>query len=388
MPPHRPLSWLSAIFILGFASTGETLAVQSLQITKINGVPVPPDQVFVPISTNQQFDIEWTATDTDCNEGVTALEVWVDGVNVASNVGSGLGPDLVNLDQGFFPSQTCLHTLQLRGSFMNPNFACNLPRPAVFSQPQQMWSTSYGGCTGPEDCNDGKGSVGAPIDVANGKMYHEMADLLIRGPLPIEFVRRYDSQATFNGPLGFGWRHRYMMRLEFPATGRVVLVDGQGRSIYFSRRDGGTWVENRIEQVVLTQPGTPAWRVTDKHQTKYEFDSAGVLTRIADRNNNQLTFGYTAGDLTSVSDVFGRTVTLTYSGGRIDTISAGGRTVSYTYTGDNLTRVDFPDGSFFTTSTRIPATTSQPSRTPWATSSRITTMTARTASSTSSRKRA
>jgi YD repeat-containing protein len=346
VPPHRPLSWLSAIFILGFASIGETLAVQSLQITKISGVPVPPDQVFVPISTNQQFDIEWTATDTDCNEGITALEVWVDGVNVASNVGSGEGHDLVTLDQGLFPSQTCLHTLQLRGSFMNPNFFCGLPLPAVFSQPQQMWSTSYSECTGPVDCN--KSAVGRPIDVATGKMYHEMTDLVIGGPLPIEFVRRYDSQSTFNGPLGFGWHHSYLTRLEFPATGRVVFVDGQGRGAYFSRRGEGSWVENRIEHLVLTQPGTPAWRVTDKHQTKFEFDSAGVLTRIADRNNNQLTLGYTAGDLTSITDTFGRTVTLTYSGGRIDTISAGGRTVSYTYTGDDLTRVDLPDGSFFT----------------------------------------
>ena len=68
------------------------LAVQSLRIAKINGVSVPPDQVFVPVSTNQQFDIEWTATDTDCNEGITGLEVWVDGVNLESNVGSGQGP--------------------------------------------------------------------------------------------------------------------------------------------------------------------------------------------------------------------------------------------------------------------------------------------------------
>ncbi|HKZ19447.1 MAG TPA: DUF6531 domain-containing protein [Acidimicrobiia bacterium] len=346
MASHRSLSWPFIVLILGATSAGEVLAVQSLQITKINGVPVPPDQVFVPVSTNQQFDIEWTATDTNCNEGITALEVWVDGVNVASNVGSGQGPDLVTLDQGLFPSQTCLHTLQLRGSFMNPNFFCGLPLPAVFSQPQQMWSTSYSECTGPVDCN--KSSVGRPIDVATGKMYHEMPDLVIRGPLPIEFVRRYDSQSSFNGPLGFGWSHNYLMRLVFPATGRVVFVDGQGRSAYFSQRGGGVWDENKIEHLILTQPGTPAWRVTDKHQTKYEFDPNGVLTRVADRNNNQLTFAYTSGDLTSITDTFGRTVTLSYAGGKLDTVSAGSRTVSYSYTGDNLTRVDLPDGSFFT----------------------------------------
>lgn len=328
-----------------------SLAVQSLTITKIDDVTIPPDQVFVPRSTKQFFDIEWEAVDTNCNIGVVSgFEVRVDGVAVSVGSGSGMG-GTVNLDQSLFPSQTCLHTLELRAIFRRtgPPLQCVTPSTTpIFSASAQMWSTEYEQCTGTADCNNGKGAVGGPIDVANGKMYHEAVDLTIRGPLPIEFKRRYESQATFNGALGFGWWHNYLMRLEFPATGRAVFVDQQGRSIYFARKSDGTWDENRIEHLVLTQPGSPAWRVTDKHQRKYEFDSSGVLTRVADRNNNQLTFGYTGGNLTSITDSFGRVVTLAYLSGRIDTLTAGSRTVSYDYTVDNLTRVGYPDGSFLT----------------------------------------
>ncbi len=304
---------------------------QSITITSINGQAVPPaDEVFISESLFPVFEVEWQAT-----ASATTVSVFLDGAAVfCDGICSGTS--------GFFqvdhPAGGCRHTIQIRGTFV--------PGGNRNSQVLGFWSTPYRICTGPQDCN--KSTVGRPIDVATGKMYHEMTDLLIRGPLPIELVRRYDSQSTFNGPLGFGWRHNYLAKLEFPTAGQTVFVDHQGRRVFFAKRQDGTWDENRIEHLVLTQPGTPPWRVTDKHQRKFEFDSTGTLTRVADRNNNQLTFGYTAGTLTTITDSFGRAVTLSYVGGRISTLSAGSRTVTYTYIGDDLTQVDLPDDSSFT----------------------------------------
>jgi RHS repeat-associated protein len=323
-------------------------ADQSVTITKINGVAIPPDQVSVPISTNQFFEIEWAAIDTDCNRGVRTMSVLVDGVAQVSSAGSGFS-GFVQLDQNNFPTQNCLHTIEIQALFSNLAF-CSLPGSTITSAPAQMWSTDYRTCTGPADCN--KGTVGRPIDVATGRMYHEMTDLRIQGPLPIIFVRRYDSQATYNGPQGFGWQHNYSMRLESAGTNREVLVDARARRIYFVKNSQGAWDENRIEHLTLTQQGTPAWRVTDKNQTKFEFDSSGNLTKIVDRNNNTLSLGYIGANLTSITDAFARSVTLTYYGtvpDRIHTISGGGRTVTYTYDGNgNLQRVDYPDTSFVT----------------------------------------
>ena len=317
--------------LLSSAAMVSSLYGQTITITSINGEPVPPaDEVFIDESLFPAFDVEWQASTS-----ATTVSVFLDGAAVfCDGICSGTS-GVFTVDH---PAGGCRHTIQIRGTFV--------PGGNRNSQALGFWSSPYKSCTGCTDC--GKSTVGRPIDVATGRMYHEMTDLVARGPLPIEFVRRYDSQSTFNGALGFGWRHSYMTRLEFPTAGQTVFVDSQGRRVFFSKRLDGTWDENRIEHLVLTQPGTPAWRVTDPHQTKYEFDSTGTLTRIADRNNNQLTFAYTGGSLTSITDSFGRVVTLAYVGGRIDTLTAGSRTVFYDYTVDDLTRVDYPDGSFFT----------------------------------------
>jgi RHS repeat-associated protein len=256
----------------------------------------------------------------------------------------------ITLDGNAFGA--CLNTIQLEISplpFCGP--LCFTPCSGpIYSNTIQVWQDPFRTCTGPADCN--KSSVGKPIDVATGKMYHEMTDFRVEGPLAIVFNRRYDNQSAYNGPMGFAWQHSYSMRLEPAGTNREVFVDAHGRRIYFAKDATGAWQENRVDHLILAQPGTPAWRVTDKHQTKFEFDGSGNLTKIVDRNNNSLTFGYTGANLTSVTDSFARSVTLTYYGtvpDRIHTISAGGRTVTYTYDGNgNLQRVDFPDSSFVT----------------------------------------
>lgn len=260
----------------------------------------------------------------------------------------------ITLDGSAFSS--CLNTVELK---FNPSpycpTACFTPcsTPPV-SNTIQVWQSKIKDCTPPKDCN--RGTVGKPVDVASGDMYHEMMDLRIQGPMPIEFSRRYDSQSTFNGPMGFGWQHSFLVRLEAASSGQEVFVDRQARRIYFPKKQDGTWDENRIDHLVLSQPGSPPWRVTEKFQTKWDFDGSGRLTQISDRTfngttGNRITLTYTGSNLTTIADVFGRSLGLTYdANNRVQTVSGGGRTVTYTYdagTG-NLTRVDYSDGSFVT----------------------------------------
>ena len=354
-PPMSFLNQRTARSVRGFANASVLVAatlvsgsiahaVQSIRITRINGVDVPPDEVFVPDPPNDFFDIEWEAVDTDCNHGVNNMITNVDSVGQTSSGGSGFSGS-VNLDQGAFPLG-CRHSIQIVANFQRPG-SCLTLTTSMTSAPQSFWSSPYKDCIGPPKCQEGAGQVGQPCDVATGKMYHEMTDLTIQAALPIKFVRRYDSQSTVNGSLGYGWRHSYAMRVAGSGANREVFTDAQGRQVYFNRLSAGVWDDNRIEKLSLIQ-GSPPWRVTDKHQTEFDFDSSGNLTTITDRNGNIVTLGYTGSDLTSIADSFGRTVTLAYSGGKLQSISAGSRTVTYSYTNDNLTRVDFPDGSFVT----------------------------------------
>jgi YD repeat-containing protein len=363
MAHSRLLVGLIAFAALSLHSTYAAVTIQ---------VVTPLDQASVNSGGGAPatVDVTYQITGNTCIGSRSSFQVipYVNGVAVDCFGGCGCDGTsgscnnitrTITLDGNNFGS--CLNTIQLTldNAPSVPPACSAIPGPDILTNTIQVWQNSYKECTGPADCN--KSTVGKPIDVATGKMYHEMTDLVVRGPIPIEFVRRYDSQSAFNSAVGFGWQHSYQMRITPDGTNRAVLVDQRGRTIYFAKSAVNTtgqttWDENRIEHLVLTEPGTPAWRVTDKHQTKYEFDSSGRLTRIADRNNNKITLGYPGANLETITDAFGRTVTLVYVGGRIDHISAGARTVSYIYDGlGNLERVNYPDGSFFTYAYTDPA---------------------------------
>ncbi|MBZ5640319.1 MAG: DUF6531 domain-containing protein [Acidobacteriia bacterium] len=361
----RPAFLVALAFTMVAASNA--FAAPVIQITgpldeaNVNLTGGPPDLV----------DVTYQVTGNICTgvKSTYGIVPYVNGVPVLCS-GAGCSCDgtsescnnvtkTITLDGNAFNS--CLNTIQLEMSprpFCGPSPAqCFSPcSSAIFSNTIQVWQSNYKECTGCGDCN--KSFVGRPVDVATGRMYHEMTDLRIAGPLPIEFTRRYDSQSTFNGAMGFGWQHAYQMRIEPAGTNREVFVDRAGRRIYFAKNRQGAWDENRIEHLVLSAPGSPAWRVTDKHQTRWDFDASGRLIQISDRTfngtiGNKITLTYTGSNLTAITDAVGRVVNVTYYGttpDRIETISAGGRTVTYTYdpgTG-NLTRVDFPDSSFVT----------------------------------------
>ena len=69
-------------------------------------------------------------------------------------------------------------------------------------------------------------------------------------------------------------------------------------------------------------------------------------TRIEDRFGNSVTFQRTAGLLTSITASDGRTITFTYSSGRIQTAADGQRTITYGYAGTgHLSTVTLPDQS-------------------------------------------
>jgi RHS repeat-associated protein len=96
--------------------------------------------------------------------------------------------------------------------------------------------------------------------------------------------------------------------------------------------------------------------VLDKHGTQYDFYKAtsrsdGVLKKITDRNGNTLTYHYDANNnIDTITDSFGRVMSIGYANGKIDTVIAGDRTVHYHYdkeTGD-LDKVTFPDNSYVT----------------------------------------
>src|SRR5262249_185975 len=107
-----------------------------------------------------------------------------------------------------------------------------------------------------------------------------------------------------------------------------------------------------FETLVSNPNGT--FTLTQKDKTRFTFASIPNtpflvggpvfrLTQIVDRNNDMVTLSYTGGNLTSISDTYGRTMTLTYNGQRklASVTDPLGRTTTFTYdpTGRKLTTI-------------------------------------------------
>ncbi|WP_165967334.1 RHS repeat protein [Luteimonas aestuarii] len=74
-------------------------------------------------------------------------------------------------------------------------------------------------------------------------------------------------------------------------------------------------------------------------------------TRVEDRFGNFVTYTWSGNSVTSITASDGRTISLTYSDGKIASATAGSRTVHYGYTDGLLTSVMLPDGSSWNFST-------------------------------------
>jgi len=210
----------------------------------------------------------------------------------------------------------------------------------------------------PNTC-ERKNSVGNPTNVASGNKYEEVLDLSVSTPgIPLEFRRSYNSQASSDGPFGYGWDHNFKIAITVLATTpikRVIVWDGDGRALYYSQDsrtypDGIHFVpDSGITKDRLRQDATTNQYIFRRKQGNltYTFASEGKFLTIADANGNSLTFAYTGALLTQVSNNFGKTITIQYLNNRISSITdPNGRSILYEYTNADLTKVTYPDAQF------------------------------------------
>jgi len=221
--------------------------------------------------------------------------------------------------------------------------------------------------------------VGDPINIANGSVTHDEFDISLPGVgIPLQFGRFYDSSNDQDKGMGDGWSFSYSDRLDFDSTdGSVTWLDGSGNRFLFTPDGGGGFVTPESIYGTLTDEGS-AFVWEDKTGMRHEFDAAGKLTKIQDRYGNgyaiahdasdqimtvadlitpsrSLTFGYTDGHVSSVSDFTGRTWSYGYTGGRLSLVTSPSDAdtplakVQYTYYTDTardglLHEVIAPDG--------------------------------------------
>ncbi len=199
-------------------------------------------------------------------------------------------------------------------------------------------------------------SVGNPTNVATGNKYEEVLDLSIStSGIPLEFRRSYNSQVSEDGPLGYGWTHNFEVGITVLSTTpiqRVIVWDGDGRALYFTQdsrtySDGTHFLpDSGITKDRLRQDSTTSQYILRRKQGNltYTFSPTGQLQTISDPNGNTLTMTYTGGLLTQVSNNFGKAIFIQYVGNHITSITdPDGNSILYGYANGDLTSVTYPD---------------------------------------------
>lgn len=172
-----------------------------------------------------------------------------------------------------------------------------------------------------------------PVNTALGNYVTSHVDLALPGRgLGLSFQRSYNSLDSGAGVLRVGWRHSFETHLVLNPDGSALFVAEDGAEVLYASDGAGGFVRPPGVLSGLA-PISGGYELTRRDQMRYRFDSGGVVSAMLDRNNNQLTFAYTSGRLSTITDTVGRTISLTYDGSnRLSTVSGPpSRSVTYTY---------------------------------------------------------
>ncbi len=154
-------------------------------------------------------------------------------------------------------------------------------------------------CPPPAPCPtnpDGdSGKAGDPVEAFTGRFRYARTDLEINGVFPIRMTRIYDSQATYDSPLGYGWSFDYDLRLyEYPDKSVIVRSRCGDRDEYTFEEGTQTYSiadPLRGRAPTLTKQGDN-FLVTYPRGTIATFDVKGRLAEIRNPQGHRLVMTY------------------------------------------------------------------------------------------------
>lgn len=241
--------------------------------------------------------------------------------------------------------------------FYNAVFINTVPGACYTGYTYNPWNGTCGAGTPeppPGTCTAGS-TVGHPIIPATGEKIRTETDWSDSGPDPLSLTRFYRSgwaNTAVSPGAGMGqvWSHSYSTKLQAapsdaPISVIVTLPKGYART--FARAATGAWTANdSADTLTSTASGAWVWHSAEDDST-YTFDASGKLQTQQARNGWTDAYAYNgAGQLVSVTNAFGRSLSFVYSGDHLTSITTpDGRTIQYGYdTSGRLTGVTYPDG--------------------------------------------
>ncbi len=154
---------------------------------------------------------------------------------------------------------------------------------------------------------------GTLVNTSTGNLYLSFTDVAYPGVgLPFRFIRSYNAQDSYSGPLGAGWTHSYNIFLTQDAFGNVTVKESDGHEVIFDL-ESGIYLAATPGDFDSLQQTPSAFVLTRHNQVRFIFTLSGQLIQIVDRNGNHQDFSYSpAGCLISITDTSGRVFSLSY----------------------------------------------------------------------------
>ncbi len=177
-----------------------------------------------------------------------------------------------------------------------------------------------------------------PVYLFSGEYYTRHTDLRIPGRgFDFVWTTMYRAHLGSVTPMGNGWDHGYNLTIE-PCGTDMVLFNGNNRFDLHTLQPDGSWTAPEYFHVITQNPDT-SLTVTFPNNATWNFNvidgspAGGKIDSIVDRNGNTMSFGYTGGLLTTITDTLGRDIDVTYNvDGFVQSVTDfGGRSVTYDY---------------------------------------------------------
>jgi RHS repeat-associated protein len=203
------------------------------------------------------------------------------------------------------------------------------------------------------DCRGGDFNIGcsaeqpanSSVNTGTGRLSHSQELFTTRSgqPLALSASLFYRSMPVAPGAIGSGWSHGYEMTLVSGTGSSMVFWLNGTRRVY--NNYNSSYVSPKGDFSSLVKNADSTWTITEKDGLKRNFDTTGQVTSLFDRNGNTLSFTYTVGRLAGVSDPNGRSAAFAYdSNGKLSVITdPRGNVYTLTYSGGKLAGISYPD---------------------------------------------
>lgn len=180
------------------------------------------------------------------------------------------------------------------------------------------------------------GPMGTEINTLTGNLFLSRNDFYIPGRgFPIDISFHYNSvNYRETGNFGKGWNFVYDIRYRNDSTNNKTIVWGSGREDSYTAGSGGSFTAPRGFFSTLTEYQPGKLLLTETDGTRFYFDNNlhKHITKMEEPNGNFINFVYSDTLLTSVVSKTGQTVTLSYTDGRLTTLTDAMQSPSRSYT--------------------------------------------------------